>query len=109
MSEPIFIKIAASTQSGISATNPENLYNSINNTMELVSAAIFVLAPVLSAATVLIVAAAPGREPVNPQRALPSPCDATRSLGDICVFVIELQTSPVNKVSEVKMIASVIP
>ena len=36
-------------------------------------------------------------------------CDATRSLGDICVFVIDLQTSPVNKVSEVKMIASVIP
>ena len=73
ISYPIFINIPASTAKGISATNPENLYNKSTRTKGVTTAASLVDAPVFNAATVLIVAAEPGKEPVRAQNILPKP------------------------------------
>ena len=78
------------------------------NTTALIMVAPFVVAPVFNAATVRIVAAAPGSVPVNEHNIFPIPCGMSNFAGFDGCFVIELHTSPVKRVSDDKIIASII-
>ena len=107
ISYPIFIKIPANTASGISATKPDSLNNRNISINGLIIAVNLVVEPVLIAATVLIVAAEPGSEPVKPQIIFPIPCPNSILFDEVLVFKSESETRTVNKLSDDKTIASI--
>lgn len=97
----------ARTASGISATNPESLKSRNININGLITAVSFVEDPVFIAATVLIVAAEPGSEPVRAQTIFPTPCPRSIPFEGVFVLRRESATSTVKRLSEESTIARV--
>ena len=85
----------------------DNLNKKSINISGLITAVNLVVEPVLIAATVRIVAAEPGSEPVKPQIIFPTPCPNSILFDEVFVFNKESETKTVNKLSDDRTIASV--
>ena len=101
------IVVEASTASGISDASFPNFNSITRSTSPLIIVDQRLTAPFLIAAAVLMVAAAPLREPVSAQSRLPAPCDASNRFELPVVFVNESATSPVKRLSDEATIAKI--